>query len=948
MGSSRLNRLSAGLAGFALASFSPAQVPVILRDTAPASSPSGFAAIEQLTVVGDRLVFSTFSFGVVAYDPETRKTDLVVQPNPLGGDFWIRIHGGDGAVVFVKSDFSEASPIWRTDGTLASTRMLLPYDLEESSLPVLLDDASEGILAGDRLLLRFYDPVEQMENVWATDGTVEGTFQVTDSASAYGTLGHGTRVGGAVVIPYPTQQWSTDFWWTDGTPEGSHLSAVLPVSAYGQGVPVLDGEAALFRCGSEAEGSGLCVVNEEAASFINLPGQVVSDLARGGDAGYFVHRINGIDALWRSDGTVEGTLALAMTAGMVFNPNLSDTSASLAGGIVLIATSSNTPENVWFAAGDGSALTPIALQCDWVAGCQGNFDGRLREAQAGVVFLRWDAIHGAELWTTDGTPEGTERLLDLAPGAEDGAYSDFTEEEDGHVYFVGTTPELGAELYATDGTPSGTRRLTDFAGARPFGNPSSIALAVLDGRAWFASGSQLFSVSPSSGFQRQESDWRRGSGFNYRYFLGRPEFVLFEQQCDMPPQNTRLWSTDGAPAGTREVAMPTAGCRDLLLDYGEPSPLGWNFIKRWPAAGNRYQLFRFDTTVAPPVQITSLGGAEPGYGASLGNRYLFSVSALGQPLELWSTDGEVGAEELVATLPANLRYTSRFTSFGGHVLFVAFDDTDGHVELYRTDGSAPGTFSLGAWESIANQSVFYLFQLVKYGDAGYFAAKDAEGWGLWKTGAAVEEATRVTPSGLQIDSSFGPVVLRGWLYFAAADGGLPDAAYRTNGLGHIVRLAELASMPGGGRQVATLGDEGLLITGSDSDHGVEIWVSDGTEAPLHLLRDIARGPRSSHPSGLVSARGKAYFAATDDVHGIELWETDGTEAGTRMVWDLAEGGFASSPQTLSVIGNDLYFTANLQRFGREPWVLHLDWPAGLIFSDDFESGTTAQWYPSTP
>lgn len=43
---------------------------------------------------------------------------------------------------------------------------------------------------------------------------------------------------------------------------------------------------------------------------------------------------------------------------------------------------------------------------------------------------------------------------------------------------------------------------------------------------------------------------------------------------------------------------------------------------------------------------------------------------------------------------------------------------------------------------------------------------------------------------------------------------------------------------------------------------------------------------------------KAFFAATDSEHGEELWVTDGTKAGTKMEKDIVPGTASSNPSYL--------------------------------------------------
>ncbi|WP_395840331.1 ELWxxDGT repeat protein [Archangium violaceum] len=65
------------------------------------------------------------------------------------------------------------------------------------------------------------------------------------------------------------------------------------------------------------------------------------------------------------------------------------------------------------------------------------------------------------------------------------------------------------------------------------------------------------------------------------------------------------------------------------------------------------------------------------------------------------------------------------------------------------------------------------------------------------------------------------------------------------------------------------------------------------------MKDILPGPQGSaqvFPMLGLEAQGLVLFRATDGVHGLELWVSDGTEAGTRMVGDIAPGASTSDPR----------------------------------------------------
>lgn len=116
-----------------------------------------------------------------------------------------------------------------------------------------------------------------------------------------------------------------------------------------------------------------------------------------------------------------------------------------------------------------------------------------------------------------------------------------------------------------------------------------------------------------------------------------------------------------------------------------------------------------------------------------------------------------------------------------------------------------------------------------------------------------------------------------------------------------------------------------MFRAGDSEHGHELWATDGTPEGTTLVKDIVEGSASSFPASLVDAGETIYLAATDREHGRELWVSDGTGPGTRLVQDLAPGPISSSPEELTLVGDQLFFTADdfVSGLGYELWALPL-------------------------
>jgi ELWxxDGT repeat protein len=143
----------------------------------------------------------------------------------------------------------------------------------------------------------------------------------------------------------------------------------------------------------------------------------------------------------------------------------------------------------------------------------------------------------------------------------------------------------------------------------------------------------------------------------------------------------------------------------------------------------------------------------------------------------------------------------------------------------------------------------------------------------------------------------------------------------------------------GGKYVVL--DNKLLFAATAPDTlNYELWSTDGTITGTIKVCEINKNielhepywayNRSSFPTSLTKMGNKVYFAANDGIHGQELWVTDGTAAGTHLVKDIFAGDTSSMSyyyhqEEFVASNNKLFFTVD---FARRLWV-----------SDGTESGT---------
>lgn len=101
----------------------------------------------------------------------------------------------------------------------------------------------------------------------------------------------------------------------------------------------------------------------------------------------------------------------------------------------------------------------------------------------------------------------------------------------------------------------------------------------------------------------------------------------------------------------------------------------------------------------------------------------------------------------------------------------------------------------------------------------------------------------------------------------------------------------------------------LFFTAKEATDGDELWVSDGTAAGTHIVKDIYPGATGSNPQWLCVAGNLCFFSANTPANGTELWVSDGTADGTHLVKDIYPGGTSSNPINITAFGNKVLFFA---------------------------------------
>lgn len=124
------------------------------------------------------------------------------------------------------------------------------------------------------------------------------------------------------------------------------------------------------------------------------------------------------------------------------------------------------------------------------------------------------------------------------------------------------------------------------------------------------------------------------------------------------------------------------------------------------------------------------------------------------------------------------------------------------------------------------------------------------------------------------------------------------------------------------QKFAVLGNR-VYFPGYQNDTRQELWSSDGTSDGTQLIKDVNPGDRRGllyfGTETLYAIGDRLYFGASDGVAGIEPWISDGTSQGTRLLKDVTTGTSGSGPQLWTGVGDSVSSEPTMICHGFEPW-----------------------------
>jgi ELWxxDGT repeat protein len=346
------------------------------------------------------------------------------------------------SVFFLALDATGKEGLWRSDGTAAGTVLVKALG------PHLLNMRQRLALLGNTLLFAGFDNQFGHE-LWKSDGTTAGTVLVKDiNPGANGSSPTDLVVVGNRVF-FGAWESSTghELWTSDGTAAGTRLVKDISPGSFSSRFP-----HSYFAPAYAVLGGTLYFAAE--------------DDTHGWE-------------LWKTDGTAAGTV---MVKDIHPGPQGSiDTLVALGGRLYLRAHTEAQGLEPWTS--DGTTAGTVLLK-DVMPGPGSGYGTSFTQVGDAVVFFAMDEAHGMELWRTAGTPGSTALLADLWPGTESSiplidpmvprAPELVAVEEAGLAFFAAADAAGGLELWRTDGTRTGTQRVVDLMPGHEPSSPSGL------------------------------------------------------------------------------------------------------------------------------------------------------------------------------------------------------------------------------------------------------------------------------------------------------------------------------------------------------------------------------------------------------------------------------------------------------------------------------------------
>jgi ELWxxDGT repeat protein len=545
---------------------------------------------------------------------------------------------------------------------------------------------------------------------------------------------------------------------------------------------------------------------------------------------------------------------------------------------------------------------------------------------------------GDELWTSDGTLNGTQVVK---PASELIVRYGFREIYNNELYFDGFDSTNGNALWKTDGTYFGTQLVKDIHQLTGWNDGGSHSFKVFNGKLFFASSDTLYGngLYISDGTSNGTNLLKDVGNGNKIFIDGFTEFkneLYFTVQQQSSSTKKEIWVTDGTNAGTRKFIdiEDYFGLSNLNYIFESPTVLGNQLFF---VAGE--YLFRTEGTIASTILLTDttnglspadfqkkqpIGGSRDYFTAMNNKLYFVASDSSGLGGELWVSDGSVLGTRKVKDImsgPQGNTLGERMLINNSKLLFVSSDleKSDANFKGYDvwiSDGTSNGTQILKKTNSdcsLANFSPTQLKYFTKFEGDVLFKQMNVDSactWSIYRTDGSVTGTFPIIDS-IGLSQGFG-INFNNRVYFIGQNGHLWQSGGAATNSNIIKPVGDTNSVIVKNLEIGKhviLGNR-LIFYAAYGDANSEIWAL--TTFPLRILAyekndfDFAIYPNPSSNLLNILTKEKIIEVLLFDVTGKKLLSTTRSNIdvsklmnGTYIIKVKTTRGFGSSTLQVS-------------------------------------------------